>query len=108
MKRIMRSGCHATMAAQASSTRFLAKVCPLVSFSASPKQPQSSMGLATKSQSVTSVITTMKTSVSRDAKRRWIAKSRKIPRQNSKAESPTDEASVSQSGTHAETPTAPA
>ena len=66
---------------------------------ASPKQPQSFTGSQKAIHTVTSVISTMKQSATREVSRRWMAKSSSRPRVNSIADRPTDVASVSQSGT---------
>ena len=54
---------------------------------ASPKHPQSLTGLAIHSHSDTTVMKAISSRVSRDTVRRWMAISRKTPRQNSKADS---------------------
>ena len=70
-----------------------------MSTSASPKQPQSLMGLAMASHSVSSVITTMRTITISDTRRRRMAKSRQMPRKNSADDCTTETASVTKSGT---------
>lgn len=100
MKRIIINGRQAMTAVQASSTMFLSSVWPLVRCMASPKHPQSLTGLAIHSQSVTNVITTMNTSDILEADRLWMAKSRKMPRQNSIAESSTEVPKVKMDGTY--------
>ena len=80
-------GFHATTRAAPSSTTFFQNVCQLVSTSASPKQPQSLTGLATASQSVSGVITASSTTAILDASRRRMAKSRKMPMENSSVDS---------------------
>ena len=77
---------------------FFRKVCALESLTASPKHPQSLTGLATQSQSETAVMKSMNTTMMRDTARRLMAKSSKMPRQNSKADSPTEAVRASQSG----------
>ena len=88
---------HTTMAAPSSIT-FFHSVCQLVSTSASPKQPQSLIGLLKASQSVSGVITTMMASTSLDTMRRLMANSKQMPKKNSVAANSTDEASVVKSG----------
>ena len=85
--------------AAANSTTFFQNVCQLVSTSASPKQPQSLIGLAIASHSVSSVITTMRISTISDTRRRRMAKSRQMPRKNSADDCTTETASVTKSGT---------
>ena len=64
------SGHHATTAAIISRAMFFSNVAWLLSFSASPKHPQSLMGLAMASHRVTSVMTAIRASVRRDTSRR--------------------------------------
>ena len=106
MKRVMRSGHTATTAEAVSRTTFFHSVCQLVSFTASPKQPQSFTGLATANHSVTTVITAMKASTMRDTCLRLMANSRNTPKQNSSAERLSEAASVSQSPTYCARPRA--
>ena len=101
-------GLHATRAAQARSTTFLASVSPLVSLMASPKQPQSLTGLSTKIHTVRAVMTAMNASVSLLTTRRQMARSMSIPIQNSTALSATEAARVAQSGMAPATPMASA
>ena len=68
--RNMSLGHLTTTSAHASSTTFFQNVCQLVSTTASPKQPQSLMGLASASQSVSGVITAMISNISLDVSRR--------------------------------------
>ena len=85
-KRNISFGFHATMTAMSSSTTFFQKVCQLVSTMASPKHPQSLMGLAMASHSVSRVMTTMMPTSSLETSRLWMAKSRQIPMRNSTIE----------------------
>ena len=70
MKRNICFGQCATMRAQTSSTTFFQNVCQLVSTNASPKHPQSLMGLAKANQSVSGVITSMIITIRFDVSRR--------------------------------------
>ena len=94
MKRTILCGSLHTMMAAASRIMFFASVCQLERISASPKHPQSFTGSATAIHTVIIVITAMKASTSRLTMRRLMAKSRKMPRQNSTAERRTDAESV--------------
>ena len=98
MKRIIFMGQMATTTAAASSTTFFQNVCQLVSTMASPKQPQSLMGSVNASQSVNGVIIAMMITERRELNLRLMAKSRKMPMQNSVAETPIESASVAKSG----------
>ena len=89
---------HRTMAGTI-KTRFFSSVCVLVSRMASPKQPQSVTGLNKTNHRLTNVMPTMNTSIIFEQRRRRMAKSMKIPRQNSTAASTTDVPNVSKSGT---------
>ena len=91
----MSSGHLHTTAASMSSATFFQSVCQFVSSSASPKHPQSWMGSASASQSVSSVIAAMTASTIFDTSLRLMAKSRQMPRMNSVAERSTDAESVS-------------
>ena len=86
--------------AMASSTTFFQNVCQLVSFTASPKQPQSLMGLAMASHSVSGVNTAIMSSSRRDVARRCMAKSRQMPMPNSTADMATEAAMVMKSGAY--------
>ena len=88
-----------TMAAK-SSTTFFQNVCQLVSTMASPKQPQSLMGSVSANQSVSGVITIRMARMALDVNRLRMANSRKMPRQNSVADSATESPSVTRSGNH--------
>lgn len=83
------SGHRATIITAMSSTMFFPKVCQFVRWMASPKQPQSVMGLNIASHAVMSVITAMKTSMSFDTWRRLMASSMNMPRENSSPASST-------------------
>lgn len=96
----MSIGHTATTREHANSTMFLPSVSQLVSVTASPKHPQSLMGLAMTSQSVSGVIMHMTATISLDTTLRHTAKSRNTPRQNSTAERSTDEARTANSGTY--------
>ena len=76
MNLTMHNGHLATTKAASNSTMFFAKVCPLVSRMASPKQPQSFTGLAKYIHTVMSVIMPIKPNSSFETKRRCMAKSR--------------------------------
>ena len=89
MRRIIRSGHKATMTAHADSTTFFQNVIQLLRWTASPKQPQSEIGFAMASHSVSGVINAMRNSEMRVTRRRWMAKSRQMPNVNSNAASPT-------------------
>ena len=86
--------------AMASSATFFQNVCQLVSFTASLKQPQSLMGLAMASHSVSGVNTAMTSSSRREVARRCMAKSRQMPMPNSAADMATEAASMMKSGTY--------
>ena len=79
---------------------FFQKVCQLVSTKASPKQPQSWIGSASASQSVSKVIAASITKTIFETSLRLMAKSRQMPRMNSVAESSTEAESVMKSGTY--------
>ena len=64
------------------------------------------MGLASQSHRVMSVMTAMNTTVSFEVVRLWMANSRKIPRQNSVAESSMEAPSVTNDGTYCTSETA--
>ena len=98
-KRGIRRGASTVTTLMANSTKFLVSVCALVRWMASPKQPQSFTGLATTIHTVTSVIRAMNTVTSLVTSRRRMAKSRKMPRQNSKAERLMEQASSIHDGT---------
>ena len=100
MKRTISSGHLATMIAAASSTTFFHSVCQLVSTMASPKQPQSLMGLASASHSVSGVIISRMTTIILEVSLRLMAKSMKMPRQNSRAARATESISDTMSGIH--------
>ena len=86
----MSNGHRLTMTASSSRTTFLKKVCQLVSTMASPKHPQSLMGLAMASHSVSGVMTSIISSASIAISRLRMAKSRQMPTVNSKADSRTE------------------
>ena len=86
------------MTEQASNTMFLASVWPLVSTTASPKQPQSLTGLATAIHTVISVIMVMKIRVTRVASRRRMAQSINTPIENSNAAKSTATVRVTHPG----------
>ena len=69
-KRNMSLGHQATTTAQPNSRMFFQNVCQLVSTTASPKHPQSLMGLASASHSVRGVITAIISNISLDVSRR--------------------------------------
>ena len=85
--------------AQASNTTFFQNVCQLVSTMASPKHPQSLMGLAKASHNVTAVMMSINSKATFDIRRRRMANSRQMPTPNSTADSNTDAHSVMKSGT---------
>lgn len=95
----MRVGQMAKTMAQPSSTMFFNNVSVLLSLIASPKHPQSLMGLAMANHSVTTVMIAMKTSVIFDTTRRLMASRMNTPKQNSKADKTTEAPNVIQSGT---------
>ena len=97
-KRSISSGCHAMSSAQVSRTAFLQKVCQLVSTSASPKHPQSLMGLAMASHSVSGVSIRSQPSMMRVTTRLRMANNRHTPSQNSAADSKTEAVRVMKSG----------
>ena len=99
MRRGISNGYFLTTTAAANRIRFLMKVCQLVSTMASPKQPQSVMGSVSASQNVNNVMITSMIRTILDTNLRRIAKSRQMPRINSRAESATDAESVMKSGT---------
>ena len=101
-------GRMATQAAQASSTTFFSSVCPFVSVTASPKQPQSFTGFQMAIHSVTMVIRAMNSSSRRDVSLRRMAKSMRMPSANSTAGNATPMPSVSQSGSSPPSPAASA
>ena len=103
---IISVGHRQMMRAAASSTTFFQKVCQFVSTIASPKQPQSLMGLVIASHSVRAVMTTMMASVSFETSRLWMANSRQMPIINSTASSNTDAPNVRKSGIHCSKPIA--
>ena len=94
------------MTAAQSSTTFFHSVCQLVSTSASPKQPQSVMGLVSASQRVSGVIMIITASTTFDTSRRLMAKSRQMPRMNSTVARITAAGSVSVSDARALSPIA--
>ena len=98
MKRTICRGQRATTLVHASSTTFFSRLSLPVMGSASPKQPQSFTGSQKAIHTVTSVISIMKHSATREVRRRWMAKSSSKPRVNSIADRPTEADSVSQSG----------
>ena len=100
MKRAMSTGRHATSAAHAESTMFFSSVSPLVSFSASPKQPQSFTGSATNIHSVSTVIAVIKASVMRDTTCRRTANSMNTPNANSNAPKAIATPTSAQSGSN--------
>ena len=100
MNLIMSAGRRASTTAKASKTTFFQNVSQLDSLMASPKQPQSLMGSAMASHSVSGVNTAMMSSSRRDVARRWMANSRQMPMPNSTADIATDAASVRMSGTY--------
>ena len=71
---------------------FLPKVCQLVSLSASPKQPQSLIGLKRARYSVKSVITPIKIVVAHAVILLHSPNKRKPPRRNSKEQRETERA----------------
>lgn len=83
---------------QANSTMFFNSVSMLVSFTASPKQPQSLMGLAMANQSVIPIINIIKINATFETMRLRMASKMKMPNENSKADKATDAVSVSQPG----------
>ena len=87
------------MIAATSKTIFLINVCVLVRCMASPKQPQSCIGLLTVNHNVTAVITAMKSKEILLANRRRMAKRSITPSVNSMAERAIDTISCAQSGT---------
>ena len=99
MNRIISNGCHHTVKAHASSTTFLANVCQLVSTTASPKHPQSLIGLATAIHRVRGVIRSIISSTSSDTRRRRMAKSRQMPIPNSMADNRMEAPNDIKSGT---------
>lgn len=103
---IILSGLHAVTTAIVSKAMFFHSVCVLVSLTASPKHPQSLMGLAMASHSVTAVITESRPTVAHEVCRRLMANSRNMPRQNSTAANPIEKANSTQSGRAPSRPTA--
>ena len=72
------------MMAQTNNMIFFSSVCPLVSLIASPKQPQSFIGLAHTNHMVNNVMMTINAKQTREISLRRMAKRRNTPMQNSR------------------------
>jgi len=107
INRYMPNGHFISTAAHANSTMFLTRVCVLVSFTASPKHPQSLTGLAMATHRVTMVMPAINSSDSSDTRRRRMANRMKMPSENSNADKIIDRAKVTVSGTTETMPNAP-
>ena len=86
------------MMAQTNNMIFFSSVCPLVSLIASPKQPQSFIGLAHTNHMVNNVMMTINAKQTREISLRRMAKRRNTPMQNSRLDITTEASKVIQSG----------
>ena len=107
MKRNIAKGLRMMTIEQPRRMMFFTSVSVFVKCKASPKQPQSFTGFATTNHTVISVMMLMKTTINLEMSLRWMAKSRKMPIQNSTAASKTAIINSIQSGRKPGIPIAP-